>query len=150
MKYIAISNDSCVLINSDTDTADLVSRGFALFDEAEYAQYVINNSVQTPEQTLSELEGKSVKYINFGTDLWNEIKKKVWALNTYNKSLGINLTSEQMTTLFATSDMLEKSLKTGSLLTAIYICNGLIITVPQYSSIANFALAEINGFVVVA
>lgn len=146
MNYIAISPNAFVILNETSNEAELIDKGFVLYTQADYDNYVAQIDVMTTSQTLEMLEQKSVEYIDFGMGLWELVKRKVWALNTYNKSQGINLTTEQMTALFSMSDMLEKSLKTGSLLTAIYICNNLSNSVPQYSSVTAYTIYELQVF----
>lgn len=146
MKYIAINANSFLLITPEMSEEFLISEGYVLYTEVEYQDYINTRNIKTEEESISELEDKSDDYIEFGTILWSKTKRKVWALNTYNKSVGITLSSSEMFSLFTTSDMIEKSLKTGSLDTAIYICGQLKVALPQYINIANFIINEINIF----
>ena len=102
--------------------------------------------VISPADQLMLLESLSEKYIGYGIELFKVLKRKIWAVNTYNKSLGNELTIEQMTALLQTSDILQKALESGSLLTAISILNQLKTSLPSYSSVADFALADISSF----
>lgn len=95
---------------------------------------------------LSNLEDSAPSYIAFGTDLWEELKKKTWAYNTYLKITGSPLTTTQMQTLLTTTDMINKCLTTGSLLTAKDVLNALKAALPQYSTIADYAVTKINTF----
>ena len=123
MNYIAISPNAFVILDEKSNEEELKNKGFILYTKADYDNYVSQTSTMTTDQILETLENKSIEYIDFGTNLWEVVKRKVWAINTYNRSQNINLTTEQMTLLLSMSDVLEKSLKTGSLLTAIYVCN---------------------------
>jgi len=102
--------------------------------------------VMSSVDQLALLENLSEKYINYGIELYKILKKKIWAVNTYNKSLGNELTIEQMTALLQTSDILQKALESGSLLTAISILNQLKIALPAYATVADYALADIAAF----
>lgn len=95
---------------------------------------------------LETLELSSVKYINFGTGLYSEILRKTWAFNTLLKIQNNPLTTQQMQSLMATSDLLEKCLKSGSLLTAMDVINALKTALPQYIDIADYALERISTF----
>lgn len=146
MKYIAIKDDSFILITPDIDENILLYQGFELLTEIEYKTYIDTHNAKSVEETLKFLEDKADEYIAFGETLWNIIKKKVFAINTYNKSQGNDLTIDQMKALLATSDMLEKSLKSGSLNTSKDIANYFKATMPQYSTVCNFIISEINVF----
>ena len=95
---------------------------------------------------MAMLENLSEKYILYGSQLYQTLKRKIWAVNTYNKSLGHELTITEMTALLQTSDILQKALESGSLLTAISILQQLKVSLPSYSSVADFALADIAAF----
>ena len=116
--------------------------------EAQYNDYLISQAEMSEEEVLNYLEHKSKEYILFGSNLFNTVKQKIWAVNTHNKSKGIIMTSEQMLNLLGLSDTLEKTLKTGSLDTAKIVLNNLISVLPQYTSVGNYALNEINTFMV--
>jgi len=102
--------------------------------------------VMSQSDQMAVLETLSEKYINYGSDLFKTIKKKIWAVNTYNKSLGSELTIAELTSLLQTSDILQKSLESGSLLTAISVLNQLKTSLPSYASVADYALADISYF----
>lgn len=133
-----------------------LENGFVEFGTSQEAiDYISLNQLNTTHEEITEslelsplltLEQKSAEYINFGVSLYEKIKQKVWALNTYNKSIGLNLTTQEMLSLLSTSDTLEKSMKTGSFDTAIYIANQFKTALPQYTDIANFAIDEMNYF----
>lgn len=129
---------------------------FLTLESAE-AFKVLNNitsEVLTFEEVISTadqmamLEALSEKYIVYGSQLYQTLKRKIWAVNTYNKSLGYELTIAEMTALLQTSDILQKALESGSLLTAISILQQLKVSLPSYSSVADFALADISAFLV--
>ena len=99
--------------------------------------------IRTPLQLL---EDKSNEYLVFGNTLYSEIKRKVWAQNTLLISQGNTFSTDDMKSLLATSDLLQKSLESGSLLTAKDICSSLKTVLPIYADIADFAIIEINKF----
>lgn len=109
---------------------------------AEYAKPLSISSLTT----LQRLEIKSVEYMGFGSKLYSTIAQKVWAINVLAASGGNPLTTNQMTTLLSTSDLLEKCLKSGSLATAKVVLISLVQAFPQYSDVGNFATSEINLF----
>jgi hypothetical protein len=146
MNYIAIKNDSFVLIDSEDDEAKLIEDGFSIFSVEQYNEYISLHNEMSLAETMSLLESKADEYILFGEKLWNVIKKKVFAINTYNKSQGNDLTIDQMKALLATSDMLEKSLKSGSLNTAKDVAVYFKTVMPQYGSVCDFILSEVNTF----
>jgi len=104
--------------------------------------------VMSQSDQMTTLETLSEKYILYGSQLYQTLKRKIWAVNTYNKSLGHELTIAEMTALLQTSDILQKALESGSLLTAISILQQLKVSLPSYSSVADFALADIAAFLV--
>lgn len=146
MFYIAIKENSFVMIDENSNANDLQAQGFTLMTLEQYQTYVQEKSTMTLEQTLSMLEAKSEEYIDFGVKLWEVMKRKTWAINTYNKSQGNDLGVEGMKTLLATSDLLEKSLRSGSLLTAKDISIMLKNQLPQYTSVSDFVCMEIDHF----
>lgn len=146
MNYIAIKNNAFILINEMTNIQELIDQGFTIYTQEQYNEYVSTNSQLTQDQVLSLLESKSQDYIAFGESLWEQIKRKTWAINTYNKSIGNDLGIEGMKTLLSISDLLEKSLRAGSLLTGRDICTQLKTQLPQYTSVSEFAILEINTF----
>jgi len=112
-----------------------------------YADYLaIVNSNMTIAQQLVALEAKADEYIKFGGKIWEIVKKKVFAVNTYNKSIGVVMTIDEMKTLLSTSDMLEKSLKSGSFDTSKNITIYLKSIMPQYSDVCDYIVAELNTF----
>lgn len=146
MYYIAIKENSFVMIDQNSNISELQAQGYTLMTLEEYQTYIQTNSSLSLEQTLSMLESKSEEYLVFGENLWETMKKKTWAINTYNKSQGNDLGVEGMKTLLSTSDLLEKSLKSGSLITARDICLMLKAQLPQYTSVADYGCAEIDSF----
>lgn len=99
-----------------------------------------------PQSLIKSLENTSVDYINFGTELWKVLVQKTWALNTYLKIMGTPLTTTQMQGLLTSGDMLEKCLKTGSLLTARIILQSMGTQLSQYSDIASYGISEITTY----
>jgi len=95
---------------------------------------------------MANLELSAGPYIDFGTDLWNTLKKKTWAFNTFLKISGTPLTVQEMQALLTTSDMIQKCLTTGSLITARDVLMNLRNVLPRYADIANYAIKEINTF----
>jgi hypothetical protein len=95
---------------------------------------------------ISALEDTSVPYIVFGSGLFQSMKRKTWALNTYLKLQGSPLTTKQLQALLTTSDMIQKSLETGSLLTAKDVITYLMNILPQYADVGTYAIKEINTF----
>lgn len=95
---------------------------------------------------LQKLELKSVGYIEFGKKLYTTITEKVWAVNTLAIFNGNPMSVNDTITLLQTSDVLEKSLKSGSLKTAKIIIGQLVAQFPQYSDIGALAINEINSF----
>lgn len=146
MNYIAIKNDSFVLINESSNIQDLINQGYSIYTQEQYDDYIVQNSQLSQEEIISMLEIKSEDYILFGEKLWETMKRKTWAINTFNKSIGNDLGIEGMKTLLSTSDLLQKSLTTGSLLTAKDICGMLKAQLPQYTSVADFGILEINTY----
>lgn len=146
MYYIAIKENSHIMITIESNLDSLTNNGYTLMTYEEYQTYISQNSQMTQEQVISMLESKSEDYIVFGEKLWEVMKRKTWAINTYNKSIGNDLGIEGMKTLLSTSDLLEKSLKSGSLITARDICNQLKIQLPQYTSVADYGTLEITTF----
>ena len=144
--YIAISNDKFILLTGSENLEELSSEGFTLMDYEGYQNYVAQNNHFTIKETLTGLESKADEYIDFGEKLWKNVRRKIWAVNTYTFSQGSLLTLEQMKSLLGMSDLLEKSLKTGSLKTAKDVFGELKSHLPHYSSIADYATNEINKF----
>lgn len=100
----------------------------------------------THEDVLSNLENKAPEYRLFGYQLYDKVNDKTWAKNTFLKSIGQPLTTQQMQSLLATSTSLEKALKSGSFLTAIDVAKLLQKQLPQYAEIAQFVINELNTF----
>ena len=146
MYYIAIKENSHIMITVESNLDSLTNNGYTLMTLEDYQTYVSQNSQMTQEQIISMLESKSEDYIVFGEKLWEIMKRKTWAINTFNKSQGNDLGIEGMKTLLSTSDLLQKSLTTGSLLTAKDICGMLKAQLPQYTSVADFGILEINTY----
>ena len=146
MNYIAIKNDSFVLLNESSNIQELINQGYSIYTQEQYNEYISQNSQMTQEQVLTILESKSEDYILFGEKLWEVMKRKTWAINTFNKSQGNDLGIEGMKILLSTSDLLQKSLTTGSLLTGKDICGMLKAQLPQYTSVADFGILEINTY----
>lgn len=146
MKFIAIKDNSFMFINQETDQQALINEGYILYTEEEYEIYLQEYSQMNLEQTLSMLEEKADEYIEFGTNLWNTVKKKTFAINTYNRSQGLVLSIAEMKTLLASSDLLEKTLTTGSFDTAKDVAVGMSASLPQYKSISDFIILEINTY----
>ena len=146
MKYIAIRSNDFILITNEHNEQDLIAQGYTLYTDVEYSSYVQANSQLNQSDTMILLEAKAEEYINFGESLWKEVRKKVWAINTYNISSGVILTSQQMMSLFSASSDLDKSLCTGSFKTAIDVCNLLKQNLPQYSSVADYTINELKKF----
>lgn len=145
MKYIAIKNETYEFVTPENEQT-LITEGYTLYTEAEYEVYLTEQAEMTDEEILKVLEDKSGEYITFGTNLFLKIKKKVWAVNTLNKSKGIAMSIQDMYALLEMSDILEKTLRTGSLDTAKDALNQLKIALPLYATIADFAIGEINNF----
>jgi len=55
--------------------------------------------VMSQSDQMTTLETLSEKYILYGSQLYQTLKRKIWAVNTYNKSLGHELTIAEMTAL---------------------------------------------------
>ena len=144
--YIAISNDKFIILTGSEDLGKLATEGFTLMDYEGYQAYVSQNNQFTMEETLLGLESKADEYIDFGEKLWKNVRRKIWAVNTYTFSQGSVMTLKQMKSLIGMSDLLEKSLKTGSLKTAKDVFSELKSHLPHYSSIADYATNEINTF----
>jgi hypothetical protein len=79
----------------------------------------------------------------FGYGLYDDVATLVLIHNTKEAALGNTLTTQQMLDLLSTSTNLEKALKEAAFGTAIYILNGLKVSLPQYTTIADWALAKI-------
>jgi hypothetical protein len=95
---------------------------------------------------MANLEQSAGPYIDFGTDLWSLLKKKTWAFNTFLKISGTPLSTQEMRELLSSSDMIQKCLTTGSLVTARDVLMNLRSVLPRYADIANYAIKEINTF----
>lgn len=112
----------------------------------------LNSTVEMVERVaptinvLEVLEATSVPYIKFGSDLWQILKQKIWAYNTYLKSQGTPLSSAQLQSLLSTSTLIQSCLESGSLLTAKDVLSVLKINLPQYATIADYMISEINTF----
>jgi hypothetical protein len=102
--------------------------------------------VAAPINVLDILEATSVPYIKFGSDLWQVLKQKTWAYNTYLKNQGSPLTSAQLQALLNTSTLIQSCLESGSLLTAKDVLSLLKYNLPQYTVIADYVITEINQF----
>lgn len=149
-KFIAIKNDKFEMVTPENEE-QLVSDGYILYTETEYQAYLDAVAEMSDAEVLVYLEEcKAEEYMNFGSRLWIKMKKKVWAINTLNKSKGNLLTSEEMLNLLSLSNTLENCLKTGSYLTAIPVINQLKVSLPLYSSVGDFAISEIEDFMAVA
>lgn len=117
-----------------------------LHKEMHLPEYQAWEQSQNQKSLLQVLEETSPKYRIFGSSLYLKIVDKTWAFNTYLKSVGTPLTINEMQTLLNHSTMLEKSLNTGSLLTAKDVANQLKTALPSYSTIADYAINEIDKF----
>lgn len=146
MKYIAINANSFLLITPEMSEELLISEGYVLYTEVEYQDYVNVQNEKTPQQLIKEIEDKASGYLFFGKELWDSVKKKTFAINTYNRSIGIVMSVEDMLTLLNSADIFQKSLESGSFITALQVCTNLKNALPQYSSVADYATAEINNF----
>jgi|GEM_PF-4434817 len=146
MNYIAIKDFSFLMLSENSNIQELINNGFTIMTKEQYDNYILQVNSKSEEEILIELEKKSEEYINHGHELFEIVKKKTWAVNTLNISKGIVLSTEQMKSLLSTSDMLEKSLKTGSFKTAKDVALYLKITLPQYASIADFVISDLNQF----
>lgn len=119
-----------------------------LHRELHLPEYQAWEQSHTQKSLLQILEETSPKYRIFGNSLYLTIIDKTWAFNTYLKSIGTPLSISEMQTLLNHSTMLEKSLNTGSLITAKDIANQLKAALPSYSSIADYAINEIDKFLI--
>lgn len=146
MKYIAIRTNDFILINQDHNENELIAQGYILYTLEEYNQYIIQNSQMNQADSLLLLESKAEEYIAHGEILWREVRRKVWALNTYNISTGVIITKEDMLSLFSMSHDLERSLLTGSFKTAIDVCTLLKTSLPQYTSVADYTINSLKSF----
>lgn len=146
MKYIAIRSNDFILINQEHNESNLISQGYVLYTLEEYNQYITQNSQLSQSESLALLESKAEEYIAHGEILWREVRRKVWAVNTYNISTGVILTKEDMLNLFSMSHDLERSLLTGSFKTAIDVCTLLKTSLPQYASVADYTINSLKNF----
>lgn len=103
-------------------------------------------STIAPLTDLQILELKAIDYRAFGSEVFESLSCKVWAINVLAKNEGHPLTTNQLIALLTTSDTLEKALKSGSLDTAKYILGQLIAAFPQYADAGNEAVAKINEY----
>lgn len=146
MKYIAIKDNSFLLINAEMNEENLLNEGYTLYSFEEYQAYLLSKNTMTTDESIACLESRAGEYFIFGNHVWNEVKRKVFAINVINKSSGIEPTVSEMQTLLSTSDMLQKSLESGSFYTAIYVANSLKSALPQYAPVCDFVVLEINNF----
>ena len=113
------------------------------FDLTEY-----NNSLKSIQMDIEEeLEIKSSAYKGAGTFIADALERKVWARNTYLKSIGRELSDEQMNGLLTASMGIQAALKSGSLITARDGLNALKPAYPSYADIADWSLYAISLFV---
>lgn len=154
-KYALVKNgivQTTLMANAPSDYPDISSSLVQCSDEVCSNWVLINGTFYTsgtdanPPSGLAALEIKASEYISFGSQLYTKIKEKVWAINTLAISNGNPLTIQQTLTLLATSDTLEKSLKTGSLNTAKYVLTQLSGQLSQYADVCTYATNEINDF----
>lgn len=144
--YIAIKTGKFILLNGSENQQELIDEGYTLYTESEYNDYVVSHNQRTIEMVMGDLEIISLKYFNFGSSLYTEIKSKVWAVNLYQKSIGNDMTLEEMKDLHNRSDLLERTLKSGSFLTSIDLLNELAIIYPMYATISSYAVAKLQTF----
>jgi hypothetical protein len=135
-----------IIKNADSEVEFITELGALTYQNAKGGELIIVQVQDSPQSTLDILEAKSLDYIDFGTDLYTKIKQKVWAFNTLAASSGSPINTQSLMALLSASDNLEKALKTGSLDTAIYVCNQLKTDLPTYSGIADYAILQINTF----
>ncbi len=95
----------------------------------------------------AELELKSTAYSGPGVVIADRLEKKVWARNTYLKSKGVDLTTQEMNSLLQISIGIDKALRTGSLRTAQEGLAMLRIALPKYSDIGDWAITALNAFI---
>lgn len=146
MKFIAIKDNRFLILTPDMNLTELTNEGYILYTEEEYEIYLTGFSDLNVAQILMMLEDKAEDYIEYGVNIWKQVKKKTFAINTYNKSQGIIMTIEEMKMLLSSTDLLEKTLKTGSFDTAKNVVLGMALSLPQYQSIADFVVSEINSY----
>jgi hypothetical protein len=139
--YRVTSGNKTIDFSTQTEADDYRSA-----NGIEAAAAVLDIQQSAAPTLIDSLQNSSVAYIDFGSNLFDIMKQKTWALNTYLKIQGTPLTSQQMQTLLSASDMLQKCLETGSLLTAKDVITSMMSSLPQYSNIGTFAIAQINSF----
>ena len=126
--------------------------GYTLVDITNLNQFIdlyylydgTNFSAPTP--IAPSLPEQAQQYIDFGTEIFNQIQQQVWAANELAAINGYPLTIQQLTTLLDESDTLQKALESGSLTTAVYVISQLVAAFPQYSSIGTNATNQITSF----
>ena len=92
------------------------------------------------EEPVQTIEDMAEDWINFGTNLFKEIRKQIWLINAQAQ-----VTAEDIIALIPQSDLLQKSLEGGGLGTAGQICQALKVALPAYASVCDFAINEINS-----
>lgn len=107
----------------------------------------IQNANKTQIEVEEELQIKSAAYTGPGTLIAEQLEKKVWARNTYLKSIGQELTIQQMTALLQISIGVDKALRTGSLVTAKDGLLQLKTVLPQYNDIGDWAINALKLFI---
>jgi len=146
MKYIAVKANKYEFVTPENEQT-LIAEGYVLYTQSEYEAYITAQSEMTDAEILVYLEEvKAEGYMSFGSSLWVKMKKKVWAINTLNKSKGILMTQEEMLNLLSLSNSIESCLKTASYLTARSVLVQMKTALPLYASVGDFAIAEIDAY----
>ena len=108
---------------------------------------LVNFNSNAPTLTpLQILEAQAPGYIDFGSNLYDQITAQVWAINELASQNGSPLTQSQLLTLLSESTSLQQCLQSGSLVTAQAVITELVASFPQYSTVGTWATAQINTF----
>lgn len=140
----------CLFSFENEELKDQVSHGkdFLSVQEIESykptaAQEMINAlGISSEYEYISEdpLTLMAKDWIDFGTDLFKEIRKKIWVINASDP----NVTEQDIIALIPHSDLLQKALEGGGLGTAKIICEQLKVALPKYLSVCDFAIEKIT------
>lgn len=100
-----------------------------------------------PQKTVLELlEEKAPDYISFGSQLWQKIRYKVWAVNVLAAQQGNALTTEQVIALVTSGLVIKELLQSGSLQVVQGVIQQMCQNNPAYNDIGAWAIAELKGY----
>jgi hypothetical protein len=147
-----------IIVAKDSSYISVVSPGYDYVkDTSQYSPIPIlgdlynsnTDSFSHPVSSLTQIEqlqNIALDYINFGCNLYTQINQQVWAANQLASSQGNPLSISQVMTLLNESTMLQATLESGSLVSSLQVIAALVSSFPQYNSIGQSAVTQINNF----